>query len=40
MVKRVDEKLFRQLAELTEAGLECFETGQFELPGIERVEDP
>lgn len=35
--KQVDEELFRQLAESTEAGLECFEKGQFGLPGIEFV---
>lgn len=33
--KTVDEELFRQLAELTAAGLECFEKGSFALPGIE-----
>jgi hypothetical protein len=33
--KRVDQELFRQLAELTAAGLECFEKDEFALPGIE-----
>lgn len=36
--KTVDRELFRQLAELTAAGLECFEQGAFALPGIELVE--
>jgi hypothetical protein len=35
--KKVDATLFQQLAALTEAGLECFEKAQFELPGIEVV---
>lgn len=35
--KSVDEELFRQLTELTAAGLECFEKGAFALPGIERL---
>ena len=38
--KNVDEELFRQLAELTAAGLECFEKGKFALPGIEVVPAP
>jgi hypothetical protein len=33
--KTVDEELFRQLAELTAAGLACFEKGQFRWPGLE-----
>ena len=35
--KRVDAALFQQLAELTQAGIECFEQGRFALPGIEVV---
>ena len=33
--KTVDEELFRQLAELTSAGLAGFEKGQFGWPGVE-----
>ena len=35
--KKVDAALFQQLAELTEAAVECFERGRFALPGIEVV---
>lgn len=35
--KTVDEELFRQLSELTAAGLECFEQCAVSLPGIEVV---
>jgi hypothetical protein len=33
--KTVDQELFRQLAELTSAGLDRFERGKFDWPGIE-----